>query len=219
VTAAEPAHPESDGSIVEAVLSGEKDRFGLIVERYQAALWRAARSRLGRADWADDAVQEAFLCAFKSLASYNSAYSFRTWLWTILLNQCRRMYQKQARVPQVRPWSDQPPEAPSAGQLALTLESGDASPPGRLLAKERTEQLEMLLARLPEVQADALRLRFFGELSFIEIADAMACSLSSAKNRVRCGLIQLSRLIEESRSMPPGSPSAPASTAENFYEL
>ncbi|MCA9201766.1 MAG: RNA polymerase sigma factor, partial [Planctomycetales bacterium] len=101
----------SDGTLIAEVLTGRRERFAVLVDRYQAPLIRVARSRLGRHDWAEDVVQETFLCAFKSLASYNSQYSFRTWLWTILLNQCRRHVQKRSRRPLVRSWSDQPASA------------------------------------------------------------------------------------------------------------
>jgi RNA polymerase sigma-70 factor (ECF subfamily) len=60
-----------------------------------------------------------------------------------------------------------------------------------LLAKERTQQLNEVLSDLPDVQADALRLRFFGGLKFQEIADVQGCSLTSAKNRVRWGLLKM----------------------------
>ena len=58
---------------------------------------------------------------------------------------------------------------------------------------------------MPPDQADALRLRFFGGLKFQEIADVQACSLTSAKNRVRAGLLQMAdRLSAEvtSENMP-----------------
>jgi RNA polymerase sigma-70 factor (ECF subfamily) len=64
-----------------------------------------------------------------------------------------------------------------------------------LLAKEASEQLYDLLAKLPEVQADALRLRFFGGLSFPEIAAAMQISESGAKHRVKVGLLTLAGWI------------------------
>jgi RNA polymerase sigma-70 factor (ECF subfamily) len=47
------------------------------------------------------------------------------------------------------------------------------------------------------VQADALRLRFFGGLKFQEIADAMQCSLNTAKNRVRWGLMRMAELMQK----------------------
>jgi RNA polymerase sigma-70 factor (ECF subfamily) len=71
----------------------------------------------------------------------------------------------------------------------------ELTPSQQLAAKERSQLLDALLLRLPEVQADALRLRFFGDLKFPEIADAMGCSLSTAKNRVKWGLMKLAELI------------------------
>jgi len=199
---------ESDAAIIESVLSGQPDRFAAIVRRYRQALQRVAVSRLGRSDWAEDVVQETFFCAFKWLSSYNSQYSFRTWLWTILLNQCNRHYQKTSRLPQVDSWSDHGEEA-APGTLDASASSGEPSPLSRLLQKERGELLEQLLAELPEPQADALRLRFYGGLKFQEIADAMACSLSSAKNRVRWGLEKMSSRITSDELAPVFEPAGP----------
>ncbi len=148
-----------------------------------------ARSRLGRADWADDVVQETFLAAFKSRRTYDARFSFRTWMWTILLRQCHGHYQRRQRSILVEPhWPEDHELAKNSG--------ADGTPLAQLLAKERSAQLELLLKQLPLSQADALRLRFFGELKFHEIADAMQCSLNTAKNRVRSGLIRMAELLE-----------------------
>ncbi len=189
--------PPSDGTLIDQVRSGRTERFGLLVERYQGALIRTAESRLGRRDWAEEAVQETFLCAFKWLSSYDSRYSFRTWLWTILLNQCRRLYKRRARERDEIPW-DSPEasgDATEASSAAPAARESDM-PLVRLMAEERRQLLQGLLEQLPEVQADALRLRFFGGLKFQEIADAMECSLSTAKNRVRWGLTRLSEMMQ-----------------------
>lgn len=70
------------------------------------------------------------------------------------------------------------------------------------MQKERGELLEQLLTELSEPQADALRLRFYGGLKFQEIADAMGCSLSSVKNRVRWGLEKMSLRITSDELAP-----------------
>lgn len=70
-----------------------------------------------------------------------------------------------------------------------------------LLEKERAELLEKSLERLPEPEADALRLRFFGDLKFQEIADTMQCSLGTAKNRVRKGLVRLARIVTDAEAL------------------
>jgi RNA polymerase sigma-70 factor (ECF subfamily) len=176
--------------LIAAALAGEREAFAHLVRRYQGPLLRVAISRLGQQSLAEDAVQETFLCALKWLSTYDSRYSFRTWLWTILLNQCSRQAKREARQP--APASEDAPE----------LTCPDRSPLDQLLAREDGRQLHRLLARLPEAQADALRLRFFGGLTFPEIAAAMQCSESGAKNRVKAGLLTLAGWIGEAAGSP-----------------
>ena len=176
------------GSLVDATFAGESAAFEVLFRRYHAALLRVAASHLRRRDWAEETVQETFLAAFRSLASYNSQYSFRTWLWTILLNQCRRTWKRQTgATPQTNTES-----TPNSTQAWIEPVSSEPSPMARMLAEEKSRHLERLLSELPEPQADALRLRFFGGLKFEEIAAAMDCSLNTAKNRVKSGLLRLS---------------------------
>jgi RNA polymerase sigma-70 factor (ECF subfamily) len=184
----------TDGMLINAVLSGEREQFALLVHRYQRALVRAAVSRLGRNDWADDVVQETFLCALKWLHTYDSRYSFRTWLWTILLNQCHRCWKKRSRDLLVGSWPEIESRQEISAAVARQLKS-DKNPSDQLLARERVQLLDAIPFRLPEPQADALRLRFYGELTFPEIAAAMNCSLSTAKNRVKWGLLKMAEFL------------------------
>jgi RNA polymerase sigma-70 factor, ECF subfamily len=185
-----PLESSNDGKIVAAMLVGQEEAFAELVRRYQRALWRVARSRVGRDDWADDIVQETFLCVVKWLQTYDSRFSFRTWLWTILLNQCHRHLKKHSRGLLIGSWQEAEQVDGLREDLVRQFRS-DQTPPEHLIAKERSQLLDALLLRLPESQADALRLRFFGTLTFPEIAAAMDCSLSTAKNRVKWGLLKL----------------------------
>jgi RNA polymerase sigma-70 factor (ECF subfamily) len=180
----------SDAAIIQQVLYGRTEAFNELVFRYQAALFRLAYTKLADVVLAEDVVQETFLAAFKSLHTYDSHYSFRTWLWTILLNQCRRQGQRQQKRAERELRQDN-------GLLAQDHSSNDPSPPSQLIRKEQAEHLSTLLCQLPAVQADALRLRFFGELKFKEIADVMDCSLSSAKGRVKTGLDKISSWLTD----------------------
>jgi RNA polymerase sigma-70 factor (ECF subfamily) len=110
------------------------------------------------------------------------------------LNQCRRHLKKRSRDLMVRPWTDQMSAAERRTQLAWELRSDD-TPPKRLAAKQRSQLLDALLFKLPEAQADALRLRFFGGMKYHEIAESMQCSLSTAKNRVRWGLTKMAEYL------------------------
>lgn len=182
---------------MQRVQAGQTGLFAELIRRYQPALLRVARSRLQRADWAEDAVQETFLAAYKSRHTYRDEFSFRTWLWTILLNQCRSLGQRQWRAAQCS-WSG---EADSAAEAAASLADGaQPLPLAQLIARERGELLESLLSQLNDAQADALRLRFYAGLKFQEIADTMGCSLGTAKNRVQAGLIKLSETMRSEAS-------------------
>lgn len=185
----------SDSQLMQGIQAGESRLFGQLVHCYEAGLLRAAQGRLGRRDWAEDVVQETLLAAFKSRMSFKPAGNFRSWLWTILVNQCRRHFRARQRAACVlsgpAAGSLDNPQAPLGEPACL-----EPTPPARLLAKERKALLERVLAELPPAHADALRLRFFAGLKFHEIAQAMGCSLPTAKNRVRWGLLKMAALLE-----------------------
>lgn len=181
--------PLDDHEIMRLVVAGRADLFGELVRRHRSALLRAALSKLRTTADAEDAVQETFLAAFRAQQTFDPAYSLRGWLWTILLNVCRRHVR---RTPPTTSLSDV-----NFRCEPVTTTTGLSE----LLIAERSTALSELLERMPEVQADALRLRFFGELQFNEIAQAMQCSLNAAKDRVRKGLEHLAFLAHQNSSL------------------
>jgi RNA polymerase sigma-70 factor, ECF subfamily len=180
--------------LIAATLASEEQAFALLVARYQAALLRAAMSRLTQRELAEEAVQETFLCAHRWLATYDSRFSFRTWLWTILLNQCTRQAKREAK--HSVGWA-----LPTMSLPTRPFSKSPKPPLDQLLARETSEHVQELLGRLPEAQADALRLRFFGELTFPEIAAAMGCSEAGAKHRVKTGLLKLAAWLVNDREV------------------
>jgi RNA polymerase sigma-70 factor, ECF subfamily len=180
-----------DRELMQRVQQGEFGCFDILVERYRSALLRVASGMLYDQALAEDVVQETFLAVFAARHTFNPAFHFRTWLWTILLNFCRRHRARQARRPQQLVHSSLAPgEAPQPVEAA-TPETALAG----LLERERGEQLQRLLDELPDVQADAIRLRFFAGLTYHEIGQSMGISVGGAKLRVRTGLAKLSRQL------------------------
>lgn len=183
----------SDADIMMRVSDGEVALFDELVHRYQQPLLQVAWSKLGDRQWAEDVVQETFLAAYAARATYNPSFALRTWLWTILWNLCRRQWKRRAgRAKQITH------DFAARGGTALSLEP--ASPDcglTKLLAGERRQQVLAVIAQLPEAQADAIRLRFFGGLKYDEIAQTMDSALSTAKVRVRNGLLRLAKILNE----------------------
>lgn len=182
----------SDEELMQRVQRDEPQRFGELAARYRSALVKAAEGRLGNRAWAEDAAQETLLAAYKSRHTFDPQWAFRTWLWTILFNHCKAVWLRHARRPATT-LTVAPPADEATGEVDEP--AGREPPPwAMLLAAERRQQVEALLATLSREQAGALRLRFFSGLKFQEIAAAMDCSLATAKNRVRWGLERLAVL-------------------------
>lgn len=182
-----------DVQIMCRVQAGEAELFDLLVRRYRGPLLNVAWSKLGDAAWAEDIVQETFLAAFAARATYNPRFAFRTWVWTILLNLCRRQWQRR----QIRPGEQSLGSGPSPELPGYCEPITHETALGHVLRVERRAEVHRLLTQLPEVQADALRLRFFGGLQFSEIALAMDSSVSAAKQRVKNGLSTLAEYVRQ----------------------
>jgi RNA polymerase sigma-70 factor (ECF subfamily) len=175
--------PDSDETLMRQAQQGRTDAFEELVRRYRAPLLRVAVSKLGEVAAAEDVVQETLLAAYAARQTFNPRYAFRTWLWTIALRLCQRQWKRKAS-PRSAGGMIEPAAADAVAGLSETALDG-------LLRTERADLLQQALNTLPEAQADALRLRFFGGLPYEDIAAAMQSSVSGAKQRVRLGLERL----------------------------
>ncbi|MBM82171.1 MAG: hypothetical protein CMJ78_16515 [Planctomycetaceae bacterium] len=182
----------NDNGLMQRVQAGAHQRFDELVNRYRSVLLRVAESKLGDASRAEDVVQETFLAVFAARQSFNPDMSFRAWIWTILLNLCRRDIKRRAvSLPSVTSDSIDQTHTEHAGFAPGSTVLKE------ILVAEQNQQLHQWLQLLPETQADALRLRFFAGLKFQEIAQAMSCSLNGAKMRVKNGLVKLSAMAQQ----------------------
>jgi RNA polymerase sigma-70 factor (ECF subfamily) len=144
-----------DAQIMCHVQAGQIELFDVLVRRYRGPLLNVAESKLGDAVWAEDVVQETFLAAFAARATYDPRFAFRTWVWTILLNLCRRQWQRR----QVRPGVHSLTTAPSVELTGYREPVTHETALANVLSVERREAVHRLLTRLPEVQADGSVLR------------------------------------------------------------
>ena len=79
----------SDAECVGAVLAGDAEAFATLVERYQHEYMRFAVRMLGSREDADDALQAAFVRAYRALAQCRDPGRFGAWLYRIVANECR----------------------------------------------------------------------------------------------------------------------------------
>ena len=100
--------PRDDRAIVDAVLAGDQEAYRVLVERESAAVVRACHRVLGDLHEAEDAAQEAFVTAYRSLASWRGDGPFGAWLTRIAV----RIALREAGSRRSITWLDTSPSAP-----------------------------------------------------------------------------------------------------------
>ena len=172
-----------DRALIEAVRSGDRDAFGLLVEREAAAVYRACHRILGRRHDAEDATQESFVAAFRSIGGYRGDGSLRGWLLRIATRQSFR------RLAQRRPTA----ELDAAGEPILADTAAD--PKRIVVAAEIRDEVREAVAQLPDPYREVVALRFFGELSLAEVAEATGRPINTVKTHLRRGLERLRPIV------------------------
>jgi RNA polymerase sigma-70 factor, ECF subfamily len=173
----------NERSAIERAKSGDLHAFGELLRMHQSDAQRLAYVILRHPSDAEDAVQEAFVKVWRSLARFDTARSFRPWLLKIVANEARMRRR-------------------SSGQrqrLQLRLESGYhmqasivESPEVVTLELDYMERILHEMENLPEQDEVVLKLRFFLGMSTGEIADILEVPAGTIRSR-------LSRAIQKLR--------------------
>jgi RNA polymerase sigma-70 factor (ECF subfamily) len=192
---AEPDDQRSDRVLVDAVLAGDRDAYRHIVERESASVVRACHRILGDLHESEDAAQEAFVTAYRSLASWRGDGPFGAWLTRIAVRIALRQVGRRRPVTWLDPTSrtgSGDGDAVSAANEAHALAAAPRTDPAMLAVRaERDAALRIAVGTLPEPYREVVTLRFFGELSLEEIARQTDRPLATVKTHLRRGLLRL----------------------------
>jgi RNA polymerase sigma-70 factor, ECF subfamily len=183
-------------AIVDAVLAGDRDAFRRLVEREAPALVRACQRILGDHAEAEDAAQEAFVTAFRSLASWRGDGPFGAWLTRIGVRIALRQAGRRRTVPWLDPARSVGPDASrDAADRAADRAAVDAAPmtdPALLsMRAEHATEIRAAVAALPEPYREVVALRFFGDASLQEIARQTGKPLGTVKTQLHRGLARV----------------------------
>jgi RNA polymerase sigma-70 factor (ECF subfamily) len=164
--------------LVRRARGGDAEAFRGIVETHSRPLWRAAWRILGDPEAAEDAVQEAFLRAWRALASFDEAAELSTWLYRIAVNaaidQRRGRRRRQAIAAPLPTDLD--------GEVAVRTDEPD--PHRRAVSGEVARRARAAIESLPDAERTALLLRHFEGRSIAEIALALGRGENAAKQTV-----------------------------------
>jgi len=172
----------ADSSLVERLGRNEPEAYESLVRSHGGAMLAAARRILRDEDEARDAVQDAFLAAFRGLADFEGTARLSTWLHRIVVNAALMRLRRRRRKP----------EEPIEALLPRFLEDGHhARPPAAwaapddLLARgEDRAYVRACIDRLPEDYRTVLVLRDIEELDTAEAARALGMTVPAVKTRL-----------------------------------
>jgi RNA polymerase sigma-70 factor (ECF subfamily) len=162
---------------------GDDVAFGHLVQAYQVPVFNLCYRILGDDAEAEDAAQETFLRAYRHLRRYDPQRSFTTWLLSIASHHCidrlRRRRMILLSLEELMP-----------GQRVASNAPG---PEAVVIDREREEQVQQLLQTLEAKDRAAVVLRYWHNLSYVEIAETLSMTVSAVKSRLhraRKGLAQ-----------------------------
>lgn len=162
----------SDEELAARFRAGERNvSFTMLVERYQKRIYLSARRLAGGDhDEADDIAQETFVKMYDALDGFRGEAKLYTWLYRIMMNAViHRSRKKKTR------------NAVNVDDVSDTLVSNELTPDGRMEKAETTRLIEEAIELLPPKQREVFLLRFYDELPYEEIAQAVGTSVGGLK--------------------------------------
>ncbi len=161
-------HAETDAYLVRECLDGDKQAFGILVDRYQRVLFNVALKIVRDSDDAADVAQSVFVKAYENLARYNPRYKFYSWIYRMTVNTSLNFAKRHSRLTSL--------ETDVVQSAAVSADDYVMSD-----VKDRVEEAMFELS--PEDRA-LLSLKYTAELSYRDIAFVFEVPEKTVKSRL-----------------------------------
>ena len=182
----------ADEQLVEMYAKGANSAFDVLLSRYQQKLYSYILFLVHNEDTANDLFQETFVKAIVTIQQgrYVESGKFSAWLTRIAHNLIIDKYRQDKNANLISNDNDECDIFNNAALSDITVEM-------KIIKEQSLADVERLVKELPAVQQEVVYMRFYQNLSFKEIAEATGVSINTALGRMRYGLINLRRMVEE----------------------
>jgi RNA polymerase sigma-70 factor (ECF subfamily) len=194
----EAAAVAGDLALLERAASGEPQAFEALVLRYQDRVYGLALRLTRSPEEAEDVTQDAFLKAYRALASFRGGSSFYTWLFRIAFNAAQSRLRSLGRLharekptaAAERPEEDDPPEVAEPA-------SQDPGPADLAEQRDSVARVERAIEELEPGHRAVVVLRDVEGLSYGEIAEVTGSTRAAVKSRLHRARGELARKLED----------------------
>ncbi|MEU8356008.1 RNA polymerase sigma factor SigM [Nonomuraea sp. NPDC048882] len=177
----------TDAELLTAHINGDPHAFSEIVKRHRDRMWAVALRTLGDPDEAADAVQDAFVSAYRKAATFRGEAAVTTWLHRIVVNACLDRMRRKS----VRPVADD--ELIEAAERETPL-------PDQTVEREVSMEVSAALKRLPADQRAALVLVDMMGYSVEDAAQVLQVPSGTVKSRCARGRAKLAPILSHLRN-------------------
>lgn len=164
--------------IDEAVQNNDEQAFAKLMQRYKRPVYHMILKMVRNVDDAEDLTIESFAKAFKSLHRFKKDYTFSTWLFRIATNNTIDYIRKK----KLNTFSLNNTFTDDFGEgVTIDVEDENPTPEGEAIKAQKEELVQVFVDKLPPKYQKLVRLRYFNELSYEEIAEELEAPLGTVK--------------------------------------
>jgi RNA polymerase sigma-70 factor (ECF subfamily) len=171
-----------DTEIARRIALGDRDAFELLMRRYNQTLYRTARSILKDDAEAEDAVQEAYMLAYRAMGAFRGDAKLSTWLIRIVVNEAIARARKRNRRAEIIQLSGEP--EPDADLSEVNVNEATPEQPEHAAMRAETRRLlEGKIDALPDAFRTVFVLRALEELTVEETAATLGIPAATVRTR------------------------------------
>jgi RNA polymerase sigma-70 factor (ECF subfamily) len=171
----------TDLSLVIETLNGDREAFGMLVEKYERRIFNLALRICGDYEDAMDVTQTVFVKAFDRLGTFDTSRKFFSWLYRMGVNESLNQVKRQSRIVHVE--FDPPSHAPGPEQ--------------EFIREESSGLVQTALKRLGDDQRVVIILRHFVDLSYDQMAEVLGIQEKTVKSRLYSARQRMKELLTE----------------------
>jgi len=181
---------KEDRELIVDYLAGQETVLPYLINRYLKSVYRFVFSLVQDESVADDLTQDVFVKVWKKLKSYNSKYSFKTWLFTIARNTTTDYLRKRKDLV-FSDFNDK-----DGDNIILDTLADDALLADEMFAQEQDlAELNKVLREMPSLYKEVLILKYSNDLTLEEISTILKRPIETVKSQHRRGLLHLKELF------------------------
>lgn len=182
--------------IDKATLEGDQAAFAELLSRYKKPVYHMVLKMVRNVDDAEDLTIEAFAKAFKNLARFKKDYTFSTWLFRIATNNAIDFIRKK----KLETYSLNSSFTDDNGDsVNIDVEDHNRTPDEATINKQKIELVQMFVTKLPAKYQRLVKLRYFDELSYEEIATELQAPLGTVKAQLHRARELMYELVKDKK--------------------